>query len=317
MARRSIFEIPKPKTFLYLMSLRTGTELITLTVLINKISGFYGILALFTGFHLSWLQLSMYIYSILAVVLTAYLAPHIRKASPLQCLALAWFYTIDSIINAIFTAVFGVAWFVILAQHAGERDPTPGGKTIDDTAGFTSPKYNVSKVDVVATPADATVPAQDAVAIGSGGPAGIGNAVFQSGSMMSITVISALWCLRVYFIFVMMAYARLVLRQHITQTAASNYQLHTGSTSESVAENPFAEDKEEGKGWQGNLGRAMVNVGKKYWLGNDEDGEWMRNVGGRFRKSTEPVGVLERERRRRSGTGPPAPHKMPQFVEQR
>ncbi|KAJ9669382.1 hypothetical protein H2201_000249 [Coniosporium apollinis] len=317
MARPAFLEIPRPKAFLYLMSLRTGTELITTTVLINKISGLYGILALLTGQHLSPLQLSMYIYSILAVLLTLYLMPHIRAQSPLQCLALAWFYAIDSAINAAYTAAFGVAWFLVLATHPDDTGKkAPGGSTIDEHSGFTSPKYNVSHVDIVAAPASGL--SQDAAAVGSGpgthAPAGLGNAVFQSGSIASIAIISALWALRLYFVLVMLAYARAVLRQHIAQ---NSHTYPTASDAE-LAENPFAEGKEEGQGWQGRLGRLMVSVGKKYWLGKDEDQTWVQAMGGRFnRKSNapavDPAGVFERERRRRSGTGPPPPLQIPKF----
>ncbi|KAK8211943.1 Inositolphosphorylceramide synthase subunit Kei1-domain-containing protein [Phyllosticta capitalensis] len=318
MAASSLFEVPRPKTFLYAMSLRTGVELIVLTILVNKITGFYGILALATGYHVSPLQLSMYIYSIVALFLTVYLAQYIRKQDPLRCLALAWFYAIDTVINAAYTAAFGVAWFLVLAQHPHETKPDgaaggPGGKMIGDTSGFTSPKYNVSEVGVVAEPASGYKTGQDAVAVGStdGFPAaGLGGAVFQSGSITSISIISTLWAVRIYFVVIMLAYARSILRQHIMMTSASQYTVHTGSPSDSMAENPFGENREEGQGWQGKLGRFMVSFGKEYWLGRDEDGEWMRGMGGKFRKSTSlepPPGVHERERRRRSGTGPPAP----------
>ncbi|MCW3717643.1 hypothetical protein UE95_040995, partial [Burkholderia cenocepacia] len=69
----------------------------------NKISGLYGLLALLTGYHLSPVQLSMYLYSLIALGVAAILFPHIRAQSPLQCLALAYLYALDSIINAAYT----------------------------------------------------------------------------------------------------------------------------------------------------------------------------------------------------------------------
>ncbi|KAF2083138.1 DUF1753-domain-containing protein [Saccharata proteae CBS 121410] len=319
---RSLFEIPRPRTFLHFMSLRTGVEVVVLTILVNKITGFYGMLAILTGYHVSPLQLSMYVYSVVALGLTVYLSRYIRQQDPLRCLALAWFYAIDTVINAAYTAAFGVAWFLVLAQHQQEVGKGPGGSMIDETSGFTSPEYNVSKVEVVAEPASGLAGGQAAVAVGSGGdglPAGLSGVVFQSGSIASITIISGLWVLRMYFVFIMMAYARSVLRQHIIMTSTSNYQLYTGNTSDTLAENPFSEGREEGQGWKGKLGRAMVSVAPKYWLGSDDDGEWMRGMGNKFttRKSMEPAGVMERERRRRSGTGPPAPIKLPSFQGQK
>ena len=89
------------QSFLYVMSLQTGASLITLSLLLNKVSGLYGLLAILTGFHLSPFQLSMYIYSLLALALAAFLAPHIRKQTPLQSLALAWFYVVHIMADSV------------------------------------------------------------------------------------------------------------------------------------------------------------------------------------------------------------------------
>lgn len=305
-----LFRLPKPRKFLGIMNLSTGASLITLSLLLNKVSGLYGILAILTGFHLSPFQLSMYIYSIFALVLSAYLAPHIRTQSPLPCIVLACFYVLDSIINAAYTAAFAVAWFLVLAQHSvGEASKAPGAGTISDTSGFTSPEFNVSSVEIVAAPG-ATPPATVS-AVPANTPAGqtgngtLANAVLSSSSMNSIGIIVALWTIRVYFCVIMLAYARLVLRQHIAAVSQK-------STSYSTSENPFATVP----GWRGKLGRFLVSIGKSYWLGSDEGDAWMTVMGSKFRKSeesgigltkVETTGPSERERRRRSGTGPPPP----------
>ncbi|KAK4936283.1 hypothetical protein LTR10_022811 [Elasticomyces elasticus] len=315
----------RPRRFLYTMTLSTGASLITLSLLVNKLAGFYGILAIFTGYHLSPLQLSMYIYSVLGLILTAYLSPHIRKQSPLQCLALAWFYVLDSVINAAYTAAFAVTWFLVLAQHdAGQTEKSgPGAGMIDDTSGFTSPKYNVSEVEVIATPASGLAAGQDAVAAGaqaataagSGSKGALQDAVLGTESMNSIGVIITLWTVRAYFCLIMLAFARMVIRQHIAASGvkAGSTSYTTASANANLAENPFAQNKPEGQGWRGRLGRVMLSIGRSYWLGSDEDDSWM--YGMKFRKSTEfgimldkvEAGPTERERRRRSGTGPMAP----------
>ena len=328
MALPSFIRVPRPRTFLYLMSLRTGTELITLTLLLNKISGFYGLLALLTGFHLSPFQLSMYIYSLLVLGAVANLAPHIRSQSPFHCLALSFVYALDSLINAAYTAAFGVTWFLVVSQHLsdkkGDAAPGPGGSTVDDTAGFTSPKYdNISHVEVDLQPnSGISSGGQEAVTAGSpgelagqaAGPS-LGHGVLQPESISSLVVICALWAIRLYFILIVLSYARYVLRQHIANTSRANTALHTGSKSQGMAEDPFSPHFAEGKGWKGKLGRMMVRVGKSYWLGGDdsEDDAWMAIGEARFRRKEAdgPPGVVERERRRRSGTGPPPP--MPQL----
>ncbi|ERF70708.1 hypothetical protein EPUS_02574 [Endocarpon pusillum Z07020] len=247
-----LLRLPRPKTFLYTMSLSTGASLITLSLLLNKVSALYGLLALLTGFELNTLQLSMYIYSLLALGLTAYLAPHIRT----------------HIVNAAYTAAFGVTWFL-------------------------------------------------------------------PESMNSLGVVIVLWTIRLYFCVVMLSYARMVLRRHVALSSVKNNSYTAASKDAAMAENPFRESG----GWQGRLGRVMVAFPRAYWLGGDggvgdEEGvigagdvRWMEGMGGKFRKggngagtsngngngaagtegssAVESSGPLERERRRRSGTGPP------------
>lgn len=343
-----IFRMPRPKvstfppfpafdilanasaqTFFYLMSLRTGTELSTLSLLLNKVSGLYGLLALLTGLHLSPLQLSMYIYSLFALLITVLLAPHIRTQSPFHCLALATFYILDSIINAAYTAAFGITWFLVISQHHsdanGQNAPGAGGETIGDTAGFTSPEFNVSHVDVAVGP-DQGIPGEkkEAVTLGyPGSPAttatspSLGHGVLQPESISSIVAICALWAIRIYFVLIVMSYARLVLRRYV----ASNSRTGTGGKPSGLIEDPFAMHLPDGKGLKGKLGRAMIGLGRGYWLGSEEgDDAWMNDevAMGRMRRreaasgaNPEAPGVVERERRRRSGTGPPPP--MPQL----
>ncbi|KKK14779.1 hypothetical protein P175DRAFT_0493763 [Aspergillus ochraceoroseus IBT 24754] len=284
------------------MSLQTGASLITLSLLLNKISGLYGLLALLTGYDLSPVQLSMYLYSLIALGLTALLFPHIRKQSPLQCLTLAWLYVFDSVINAAYTAAFGVTWFLVISQHYENGHATgPGAETMAQTAGFTSPE-------------------PDTPLSGAGGDhyARSRNAVTQPESFQSIVFICILWLIRAYFVFVMLAFARQALRRYVAVPRHTQLPTHSRNTSiasvASVADidrEPFSPYSPDGQGWKGKLGRAMISINRNYWLGEDEEGgNWMSNLGRRFRareEATELTGPLERERRRRSGTGPPVP----------
>lgn len=299
------------------MSLRTGTILITLLNTINKVSGLYGILALLTGFSLSSLQLSMYLYSLAALGLLVYLSPHIRPASPLQNLLLAYFYLLDSIVNMLYTAFFSLAWFTVLSSSGAASGKVPGGSTIDETSGFTSPEHNVSHVDV--SP-DGKVVGHDAKSTSTNGGQGQVTTTFlQPGTMASVSVIVGLWAIRVYFILIVFAYARTCVRQAIaTQSAIGITQLAALSTSEGseLAENPFSTSKELGAGWRGKLGRTLTGFGSRFWLGKEEEGEWIRmelgDRGGKKRGRKQggdgfEAGTNERERRRRAGTGPSKP----------
>lgn len=288
-------------------------------------SGLYGILALLTGYHLSPFQLSMYIYSIIALALTVLLSRHIKTGSPFHCLALAWLYVVDSVINAAYTTAFAVTWFLLLSgQKKG-----PGVDTIDETSGFTNPTYNVSRVDVGHEGVEGTVPAAE--------PASTSNTplILDTQSINSIGIIATLWAVRAYFCLVMLSWARQVIRQHIAVASLRSGQYGGGAASKGFADNPFADTKPDGQGWQGRLGRMMINIGKWYFLaadGSDDNESWVQNVGRRFRTNKNDTAAIaatagsagesgimlgkitpqdqrptERERRRRAGTGPPEP----------
>lgn len=107
------------QTFLGLMSLQTATEMISLALLINKVTGLYGLLGILTGYAVDAVQLSMYIYSVTVLVTLAFLLPHIRRHSPFQNLALAWLYIFDTATNAAYTSFFAVEWYI-----ASEGNPT-------------------------------------------------------------------------------------------------------------------------------------------------------------------------------------------------
>ena len=188
---------------------------------------------------------------------------------------------------------------------------------MNDAGGYSSPEFNVSSVGVAAGP-DQGIPGGkvEAVTSGIGGePAStaaspsLGHGVLQSESVSSIVVICALWAVRVYMCLVVLSYVRLVLRRYVANLSRNSTQLYTPGKASAFIENPFAAHLPEGKGWKGRLGRAMIAPARGYWLGSEDgDDEWMNEelAMGRLRKSaggqSEAPGVVERERRRRSGT---------------
>lgn len=291
--------------------------MISLSMLFNRIAGFYGLLAILTGFRLDATQLSMYLYSVAALILLALLMPHIRKQSLLECLALAWFYAFDTVVNCAYTAAFAVTWFLTVrasgsGAQGGAPSSAPGSATMNDAAGFTSPMYNVSEVDVVAPPSADLVGGHDAVAIGKAATA---TAVVASTGLQhipSLVIVILLTLIRFYFVLIVMAYARQVLHQYLQTASSARAHLVNDGSSDLGAENPFAPNMPLGQGWRGKLGRLMVFVGRNYFLDGPVDDAWARGVNSRFKPSTLPFlndrrGTLERERRARSGTGPPLP----------
>lgn len=219
------------------MSLQTGTEMIALTLLFNKVTGLYSLLAVLTGYHLSALQLSMSVYSIAVLVLLALCMPHIRQQTPLHCLSLAWLYVIDTVVNTAFTATFGVSWYLASSNVKGAPKPQePTGP-------------------------DAPEP-------------GLMGAV---DSTTSIVLIAAFTLIRVYFSLVVMAYGRFVLLNYM-----EGKRQGWGEARGRAATSPFTIGLPEGAGWRGRLGRAMVAVGKGYWLNQEEPDQWTKNMNARF-----------------------------------
>ena len=190
------------------MSLRTGTEMISLSMIFNKITGFYGLLAILTGFSLSPLQLSMYLYSLAGLILLAFLMPHIRKQTPFQCLALAWFYVIDTVVNTGFTAAFAVTWLIAVGTdttHTETVGSVAGSGAMGKTAAAVERRYAVDGTEAMS---NALNPGEDVVAAIQNAAAGtpsLGDAVGVEETIPSIILVVLITLVRVYFIFVVMA----------------------------------------------------------------------------------------------------------------
>ena len=239
------------------MPLSTASEFIALSLIFNKLTGFYGVLALFTGYSLSPLQISQYILSLLALVALCCILPHVRRGSPFPNLALAWIYVVDTVVSIAYVAFFAVSWF--LANFHG-----PAGAE-DDTGSPSNGDYEH----------DGDQAAQAAAGFAT------------SESAVSLVLVVFFNAFRVYFCFVVMAYARLTLRKYVSEqqyaTAASADDVDDTTGADGVEKNIFAVGGQLGDGWRGKLGRIMVSVGKGYWLGKKEDEEWARNVSSKFR----------------------------------
>lgn len=94
MVRVLTLKVPKLRNCLGCIDLQTASEVITIFTLINKVSGFYGILSLFTGTaiaivpsltsgaQISALQMSMYIWSIFGTIVCLWALKQIKDVFP-------------------------------------------------------------------------------------------------------------------------------------------------------------------------------------------------------------------------------------------
>lgn len=251
---------PSTQSFLGIMSLQTGTELISLSMLFNKVTGLYGLLAILTGYALSPLQLSMYLFNLLALILLALCIPHIRKQTPLQNLVLAWLYVVDTAASPVYTAFFAANWY--LGTSAAPSPPSPPPPT----------------------PPSPPTAARDGEAAGWQG---------AHDTAASLVLVVAFTLVRFYFGLVVMAHARQVLQRYAEGqsewTAGSGDDDETDKAS-APRGSPFAAGSPAGQGWRGRVGRALVYVGRDYWLGHKEDEEWAQSVSSKFRSTPAAAG---------------------------
>ncbi|PNY23483.1 RAS small monomeric GTPase Rab6 [Tolypocladium capitatum] len=237
---RLYLRTPRPQSLFGLISLQTGTELISLALVFNKVTGVYGLLAILTGYQLSLLQLSTYVYSIAVLALLVYLIPNIRRQSSFECLALAWLYILDSAINGAYTAAFGLEWYFASTASDG-TDSRPASPL---------PYLVVEGLRRESQTQGKAVPQETAT---------------------SMLLIVGLTLIRVYFSVVVMAFARQVLQKYMQLM-----MLEGPGVDE--REGPFAVDLPDGDGRKGRLGRLMVSFGRGYWLDITETGDWERNT---------------------------------------
>lgn len=227
------------------ISLQTGAELISLALVFNKVTGVYGLLAILTGYQLSLLQLSTYVYSIGVLVCLVALIPHIRKQSPLECLGLAWLYILDTAISGAYTAAFGLDWY-FASQVTSDGNSSGEGQV--------SGLKNVMAEGMDGLRRETAVHGK----------------VVPQETATSMLLIVASTLIRLYFSFVIMAFAQQVLHKYMQLMILEGPGVddHDG---------PFAEDLPDGEGRKGKMGRLMVSFGRGYWLDQRDTEEWARN----------------------------------------
>ena len=74
--------LPLQSFFFTLFDLKLGSEIITWFAILNKVAGFYGLLAIFSGGTLA--QLSMYLYSVASIFLFSWGAKQIGEVGSLS-----------------------------------------------------------------------------------------------------------------------------------------------------------------------------------------------------------------------------------------
>ncbi|KAM7193195.1 Inositolphosphorylceramide synthase subunit Kei1 domain containing protein [Naviculisporaceae sp. PSN 640] len=264
----SRLRLPRPKSCLGIMSLSTATEFIAVSLIFNKLTGFYGILALFTGYALSPTQISQYILSLLTLIALFCILPHIRRGTPFPNLAFAWIYVLDTLLSIGYTAVFAITWCLTTLDDKAATEVAEEDNTVNGTIPVVSRDGEYDDADRLA---------QYAASMAS------------RETVTSLILVGIFNLVRIYFCFVVLAHARRTVRHYIhsqyagAASAADDDDELTAAEDGDMEKDIFAKGGKLGDGWRGKMGRAMVSVGKGYWLGRREDEEWAR--GSKFGRS--------------------------------
>ncbi|KAG9223812.1 hypothetical protein CCMSSC00406_0004847 [Pleurotus cornucopiae] len=107
-------------SFLGVLDIKTGVTIALLFALFNKVTGVYGLIAVVTGAGGSFAQLSLYIYSAIALGGLVWGLNAIKQEDAKNTLYFAHFFFIDHIFSTIWTVFFAVAWW-IYTPHDGRR----------------------------------------------------------------------------------------------------------------------------------------------------------------------------------------------------
>jgi len=106
------------KSIFGLMDIKTGVTIAIMFALFNKVAGVYGLIAIFNGG--SFAQLSMYIYSVLALAAFAWGLKAVTEEDPRRTLYFAHLFIGDHLLNTFWTVFFAVLWWVY-DPHDGKR----------------------------------------------------------------------------------------------------------------------------------------------------------------------------------------------------
>ncbi|KAK9323490.1 Inositolphosphorylceramide synthase subunit Kei1-domain-containing protein [Lipomyces orientalis] len=119
--------------FLGFIPLAAGAELITVFGVVNKASGIYGLLSIFTGHPITAAQLVLNVISLLLLPVFLYALHSVRRQQALPVVAFSYIYFLDMLANLAFTIYFSVTWFRVF-DGAATAEAAAGTSSSLDTA---------------------------------------------------------------------------------------------------------------------------------------------------------------------------------------
>lgn len=271
-----------PRSFLGFLPLHIGAEIITSVGIFNKASGLYGILSIFTGHPISAMEWLMNLWSLVALLLFVWGLRGISQKNGFVLLIFAYIYSFDTILTYLFTLYFAGTWFKENDGMGSSSGSTNGGTgsgaenassvtnsahgagvstiPLADESSTSAPSNTESIVpsyiaENASSIADAALAAASMLVkrTTSGGnstevlPVNKSATLAQETSFtMVITV--ALMLVRLYCNLIILAYARLLVRQQNLRPNTASAQQH----------GPFA----------AKLQYYALSIAERFWTGN-------------------------------------------------
>ncbi|CCF58544.1 hypothetical protein KAFR_0E03930 [Kazachstania africana CBS 2517] len=133
-----------PKSFLGVLPLYLAVEIVLGITAFNKVSGAFGILALFTGHPLAFMQWVFYLWSTVTLFVFAQGLFEIHKPNILTFSQIFVFYSIDTLCNCFFTLWFTGDWFNVESQTEAAVGSTITKRTEDISSQGASQGYEYS-----------------------------------------------------------------------------------------------------------------------------------------------------------------------------
>ncbi|KAG7093950.1 hypothetical protein E1B28_007583 [Marasmius oreades] len=103
-----------------ILDLKTAVSVALFFVVFNKVAGVYGLIALLTGAGGSFSQLSLYVYSVLALVAFVWGIKAVKEEDPQKTLYFAHLFFADHMFSTAWTVYFFVVWW-FQTPHDGQQ----------------------------------------------------------------------------------------------------------------------------------------------------------------------------------------------------
>ncbi|CAN6674364.1 hypothetical protein TRVA0_052S00562 [Trichomonascus vanleenenianus] len=166
-----------------------GAEIITAIGVLNKASGFYGILSIFTGHPLDPMEWVLNILSLVLLPVYAHVFLTISQRNALRMVVFAYIYAIDTLVSSLsFSIYFIVHWFSTKAKEMAAA----GGVVTNNGTAVANDTQVMRRADDTAVSQSASLAQETAV---------------------TIVITVALLIVRLYFTVVILSYARQLVRQ--------------------------------------------------------------------------------------------------------